>query len=169
MRRIIIVAVAKNYVIGKANGDMSWNVKEDFDHFKSTTIGFPVLMGRKTYGYFKKPLKNREHIVITHDKNFDPKHEGVKVFNTLKEGFDYVETLNKDRMFIIGGGDVYKQVLQEGLVDEMIISWMDFEAEGEVSFPRFDKSEWEVKSREKREQFEIVHYVRTRVPEYLRT
>jgi dihydrofolate reductase len=72
-------------------------------------------------------------------------------------------------MFIIGGGEVYKQVLQEGLVDEMIISWMDFEAEGEVSFPRFDKSEWEVKSREKREQFEIVHYVRTRVPEYLRT
>ncbi|MBK6679101.1 MAG: dihydrofolate reductase [Ignavibacteriales bacterium] len=92
----------------------------------------------------KNRFENRVHIVITHDKNFDPKHEGVKVFNTLKEGFDYVETLNKDRMFIIGGGDVYKQVLQEGLVDEMIISWMDFDAEGEVSFPRFDKSEWEL-------------------------
>ncbi len=161
MRRIIIVAVARNFVIGKANGDMSWTVKEDFDHFKSTTIGYPVLMGRKTYGYFKKPLRDREHIVITHDKKFDPKHVGVKVFNTLREGFEYVETLHTDKMFIIGGGDVYKQVLQQGLVDEMIISWMDFDAEGEVSFPRFNESEWEVKSREKREQFEIVHYIRT--------
>ncbi|GAB1349912.1 hypothetical protein MASR1M107_21260 [Ignavibacteriales bacterium] len=160
MRRIIIVAVAKNFVIGKANGDMSWNVKEDFDHFKATTIGYPVLMGRKTYGYFKKPLRDRQHIVITRDKNFDPKYPEVKVFHSLEEGFEYASTISKEKMFIIGGGEIYRQVLDKGLVDEMIISWMRFPAEGEVTFPKFDESKWSISSRDEKEQFEIVHYVR---------
>lgn len=160
MRRIIIVAVAKNHVIGKANGDMAWNVPEDFKFFKETTINYPVLMGRKTYGYFKKPLKDREHIVITRDENFDPKFPEVKVFHTLEDGFKYVATIPKEKMFIIGGGDVYSQVLEQDLVDEMIISWMDFEAVGEVTFPRFDESNWKIISRDKREQFEIVHYIK---------
>ena len=160
MKRIIIVAVATNFVIGKANGDMSWNVKEDFDHFKATTIGYPVLMGRKTYGYFKKPLRDRQHIVITRDKNFDPKYPEVKVFHSLEEGFEYASTISKEKMFIIGGGEIYRQVLDKGLVDEMIISWMRFPAEGEVTFPKFDESKWSISSRDEKEQFEIVHYVR---------
>ncbi len=160
MKRIIIVAVATNFVIGKANGDMSWNVKEDFDHFKATTIGYPVLMGRKTYGYFKKPLRDRQHIVITRDKNFDPKYSEVKVFNSLEEGFEYASTISKEKMFIIGGGEIYRQVLDKGLVDEMIISWMKFPAEGEVTFPRLDESDWSIISRENKTEFEIVHYVR---------
>jgi len=154
------VAVAKNFVIGKANGDMAWNVPEDFKFFKETTIGYPVLMGRKTYGYFKKPLKDREHIVITRDTDFDPGFPDVKVFHTLEAGFNYVSTLPKEKMFIIGGGEVYKQVLEQDLVDEMIISWMDFEADGEVEFPRFDETKWTVISRDRRAEFEIVHYLK---------
>jgi len=161
LKRIIIVAVANNFVIGKANGDMSWNVKEDFDHFKATTIGYPVLMGRKTYGFFKKPLRDREHIVITRDKNFDPKFPEVKVFHSLEEGFEYASTISKEKMFIIGGGEIYRQVLEKGLVDEMIISWMRFSAEGEVTFPRFSFEEWNLVSSEARDEFVIARYERT--------
>jgi len=160
LKRIIIVAIAKNYVIGRANGDMAWNVPEDFKFFKETTIGYPVLMGRKTYGYFKKPLKEREHIVITRDQNFDPKYPDVKVFHDLEAGFECATSIPKEKMFIIGGGEVYRQVLEQDLVDEMIISWMDFDAEGEVYFPQFDMSKWEVISRDRRTEFEIVHYKR---------
>jgi dihydrofolate reductase len=160
LKRIIIVAVAKNFVIGRANGEMSWNIKEDFDHFKATTTGYPVLMGRKTYGFFKNPLPNREHIVITRDVNFDPKYPEVKVFHTLSEGFDYIASLKTEKMFIIGGGEIYKQVLEQGLVDEMIISWMNFGAVGEVCFTNFIRNEWMEISREKREQFNIVRYIR---------
>ena len=117
-------------------------------------------MGRKTYGYFKKPLKDREHVVITRDENFDPKFPEVKVFHNLEDGFKYVSTIPKEKMFIIGGGDGYRQVLEQDLVDEMIISWMDFEAEGEVIFPKFDETKWKIISRDKRVQFEIVHYVK---------
>lgn len=115
-------------------------------------------MGRKTYNYFQKPLKGREHIIITRDPNFDPHFPEVKVFNNIEEGLKYAETIPKDRMFILGGGEIFKQVLEKDLADEMIISHLDFEAEGEVHFPKFDESKWEITDRDRRAQFEIVYY-----------
>jgi Dihydrofolate reductase len=70
----------------------------------------------------------------------------------------YAETIPKDRMFILGGGEIFKQVLEKDLADEMIISHLDFEAEGEVHFPKFDESKWEITDRDRRAQFEIVYY-----------
>jgi len=158
LKIIIIVAVAENGVIGKANGDLPWQVNEDFQHFKNTTLGYPIVMGRKSFEALGKPLKGRENIVVTHNKKLKYDFENVWIFFSLNSAIDYCKTLNKEKIFITGGGEIYKQAIS--FVDEMIISHMKFEAEGEVKFPKFDINDWEVISKDEREKFEIVTYSR---------
>ena len=158
MKKIIISAVAKNGVIGRSNGEMPWHVKEEFRHFKNTTFGFPVIMGRKSFDTLGKPLKGRLNVVITNNPGYQLPFAEVKIFHSLKKAVDYFESSNQDKIFIIGGGEIYKQAI--GFADEMIISIMDFEAEGDVFFPEFNKSDWDIVKKDEREQFEIVYYVR---------
>ena len=160
MKIIIISAVAQNGVIGRSNGDMPWHVKEEFKHFKQTTIGFPILMGRKTFETLGKPLKGRENIVITRDENFSCDFEEVKIVYSLKEGMEHCKIANPEKLFVIGGGEIYKQAIE--IADEMIISYMKFGAEGEINFPEISENNWEIASREDREKFEIVKYTRKR-------
>ncbi|OGU77766.1 MAG: diacylglycerol kinase [Ignavibacteria bacterium RBG_16_34_14] len=158
MKLIIISAVAQNGVIGRSNGDMPWNVKEEFQHFKNTTLGFPIIMGRKTFETLGKPLKGRLNIIITRDKERGFEFDDVKKFNSLNEAIEYCRTLNIEKAFIIGGGEIYRQGIN--LADEMIISFMNFESEGDVYFPEIKEKIWKPESREKRSLFEIVHYKR---------
>ena len=65
MKIILIAAIAKNNVIGRINGKMLWHIKEEFKHFKDTTMGSAIIMGRKTFETLGKPLKGRENIIIT--------------------------------------------------------------------------------------------------------
>ena len=158
MKIVIISAVAQNRVIGKASGEMPWHVSEEIKHFKKTTMGYPIIMGRKTFESLGKPLKGRENIVITRSKNFSYDDGEVKMFNSLQDGIEYAKSLNKEKIFITGGGEIYKQAIK--ITDELIISHMKFEAEGEVKFPEISDIDWKVESREDHEQFEIVIYKR---------
>lgn len=158
MKKIIISAVAKNGVIGKSNGEMPWHVKEEFQHFKKTTFGFPVIMGRKTFESLGKPLKGRLNCIVTKNKNYRVPFDEVKIFFSLKESLEFFEKSDWERIFIIGGGKIYDQAVF--FVDEMIISYMNFKAEGDVYFPKIDKNIWKVESKDKREEFEIFYYVR---------
>lgn len=158
MRIIIISAIAQNRVIGRSNGEMPWHIKEEFQHFKNTTLGFPVIMGRKTFKALGKPLKQRLNIVITKNKGLRFEFDDVKKFHSLNEAIEYCRTLESEKIFIIGGGDVYKQAIK--IANEMILSFLDFEAEGDVYFPRIEEKIWRITSREKRDQFEIVFYIR---------
>jgi len=158
LKIIIISAVAQNGVIGRLNGEMPWHIKEEFQHFKNTTLGYPVIMGRKTFESLGKPLKGRLNIVITRDKERIFEFEDVRKFHSLIEAIDYCRTLGNEKIFITGGGEIYNQAID--IADEMIISFLDFKAEGEVFFPAINEKVWKVKSREKREKFEIVIYVR---------
>ncbi len=158
MKKIIIAAAAKNGVIGKTSGEMPWHVKEEFQHFKDTTFGYPVIMGRKTFQTLGKPLKGRLNIIVTRNEQFNPGHEDVKVFNDLLLAISFAELEKPEKIFIIGGGQIYKQAMP--IVDELLISIMDYEADGEVKFPEISDDEWEMKEREKRNVFEILRYVR---------
>lgn len=158
MKKIIISAVAKNGVIGKSNGEMPWHVKEEFKHFKNTTFGFPIVMGRKTFETLGKPLKGRLNCIVTKNKNYRVPFEEVKIFNDLEESFEYLEKANEKKIFIIGGGKIYEQSIH--VADEMIISYMNFDAEGDVYFPKIDKNIWKIESKDKRDEFEIFYYVR---------
>lgn len=159
MKIIIIAAIAKNRVIGRKDGEMSWHVKEEFQHFKETTFGSAIIMGRKTYETLGKPLKGRENIIITRDKNYATIFNDVQIFNSLQASLDYFMTKGYDKIFIIGGGEIFKQALP--IADEMILSFMKFDAEGEVLFPEFKENEWRKISSEDRGKFEIVRFIKT--------
>jgi dihydrofolate reductase len=158
LKIIIIVAVAQNGVIGRATGEMPWHVKEDFQHFKKTTMGFPIIMGRKSFESLGKPLKGRENIVITRNTNLNYDFDNVNIVHSLDDALDYCKSKKYEKAFITGGGEIYSQSIF--IADEMIISHMKFDATGEVSFPDINSSEWEVSSKEDREKFEIVKYIR---------
>ncbi len=158
MKIIIISAVARNGVIGRSNGEMPWHVKEEFQHFKKTTLGFPIIMGRVTFETLGKPLKDRLNVVVSSRPDYSLPFKEVKIFRSLKDAVEAVMKLNPEKIFIIGGGKVYRQSMN--IADEMIISIMKFEAEGDVLFPKIDPETWKEASREEREQFEIITYVK---------
>ena len=158
MKIIIIAALSKNGVIGRTNGEMPWHLKEEFRHFKNTTMGFPIIMGRKTFESLGKPLKGRLNIVVTRNQNLKLDFDEVKKFYSLKESLEYCLSLGKEKVFITGGGEIYNQAI--GIADEMILSFLSFDAEGDVYFPKIDQNIWKEESREKRSEFEIVNYAR---------
>lgn len=154
----IIVAIAKNGVIGKAKGEMSWHVKEEFQHFKNTTFGFPIIMGRKTFETLDKPLKGRLNIVVSKNKSYKTTFEEVVIKQSIDEAVDYCKSINPEKVFIIGGGEIYKQAIS--FADEMVITFMKFEAEGEVKFPKINNDDWTIEKIGDHELFEIFRYER---------
>lgn len=158
MKKIIISAVAKNGVIGKNNGQLPWHISEEFRHFKLTTLGSPIIMGRKSFDALGKPLPKRENIVISRNNSLVYPFNDLKIFNSLRKAIVYCEEKLYKKVFVIGGGQIFVQAINE--VDEMIISKLDFDAEGEIYFPSIDENKWEIIKRDKREKFEIFWYKR---------
>ena len=158
MRIIIIAAVAENNVIGRSSGEMPWHSKEDFQHFKNTTFGSPVVMGRKTYESLGKPLKGRLNIVITGNPEWDPRDNEVVKVSSLSNAYEYCRKQNFEKIFVIGGGFVFKEAIDT--VDEMIISKMKFKAAGDVYFPEISGEKWKLIGKEERSEFTICNYVK---------
>jgi len=154
----LIVAIAQNGVIGKSNGEMSWHVKEEFQHFKNTTLGFPIIMGRKTFETLGKPLKGRLNIVVSKNQSYKTLFDDVVVESSLDKAIEHCKNINSERIFIIGGGEIYRQAIT--FVDEMIITFMKFEAEGDVKFPKINDDEWKRDKIKDHELFEIFRYLR---------
>jgi len=160
MEKIIIAAIAENKAIGK-NGDLPWHIPEDMKHFKNTTTGHPVIMGRKTYQSFPenvKPLPNRTNIVLTRS-NFEPEDESVKKANSLEKAYRQAEKLD-EKAFIIGGASVYRQAIKDA--DKMILTEVHKEVDGDTFFPEWDKNQWEETDREKKDGFDFVTYTKTK-------
>ena len=133
----IIVAAAENNAIGKDN-NLIWHLSDDLKRFKQLTNGHHIIMGRKTFESFPKPLPNRTHIVITRNVNYQaPK--GVIVVNSLEAAINAVK--NDKQPFIIGGGEIYKQALDIASIIELTRVHDQFEAD--TFFPKIDTSLWE--------------------------
>tara|TARA_R110000851_G_scaffold293087_1_gene447659 strand:+ start:2548 stop:3078 length:531 start_codon:yes stop_codon:yes gene_type:complete len=134
----IIVAAGENNAIGKDN-DLIWHLSTDLKRFKALTNGHHIIMGRKTFESFPKPLPNRTHIVITRQLDYKvPK--GVIVVNSLQAAI--VAAQSDSNPFIIGGGEIYKQAL--GFVDKIEITRVHATFEkGDTFFPEIGKMEWQ--------------------------
>ena len=158
MKKVIIAAVAENNVIGRTDGEMPWHSKEEFKHFKETTFGFPVIMGRITFESLGKPLKGRLNIIVTKSARLDYNFDNVLIVHSLEEAYSYCEQNNYEKIFVIGGGQIYRQALEN--VDELILSFMKFKAEGDIFFPEIDENKWEIKTRDDRPEFVIITYIR---------
>lgn len=157
----VIAAIAKNGVIGNSKTKMPWHIKEEFQHFKKTTLGFPIIMGRKSFEALEKPLSGRLNIVLTKNKNFNPGFEEVLVFNDIEDALQLCKKNGFEKVFIIGGGKIFNDYIS--LSDEMILSFMHFDAEGDVFFPAIDEDIWEQVSIENRSDFDIKTYKRRKV------
>ena len=157
MKKIIIAAVSGNNVIG-FQGKIPWHSKEEFKHFKSTTIGCPVIMGRNTFDSFDKPLQNRLNIIITRNPENKYEFDELKYFSNLEEAFSFCESEKYEKIFVIGGGEIYKSAINE--VDELIISIMKFEVEGDTFFPEISKDVWEVAAIKEAAEFTVYYYSR---------
>jgi dihydrofolate reductase len=148
----LIAAVAKNDVIGGGN-TLLWDLPEDMKHFRDTTRGHTVIMGRKTYESIGKPLPNRRNIVITRDATYSV--EGIEVVNSLEEalrlasleqGREFEENQEEVEVFVIGGGEIYKQAIEKA--NKLYITEIHQDFDGDTLFPNIDKNIWEETRRE---------------------
>lgn len=133
----IIAAAAENNALGKDN-DLVWHLPDDFKRFKQLTTGHHIIMGRKTFESFPKPLPNRTHVVITRNKKY--KKEGAVVVNSLKNAL----ILAKDdpQPFIIGGGEIYKLALP--YTDKIELTRVHGHFEADAFFPEIDENDWKL-------------------------
>lgn len=150
----IIVAYNQKHVIGKDN-DIPWRLPADLAHFKQTTMGCPIVMGRKTRESLGRPLPGRVNIAITRDKAYQA--EGTTVVHSLSEGIAKAQAGYGD-VFIIGGGEIYKQALLEGVVDRVYATEIYADMDGDTYFPVLDASEWQEISREKQAEQNGLHF-----------
>ncbi|WP_311486762.1 dihydrofolate reductase [uncultured Anaerococcus sp.] len=135
----LILAVDKNWAIGLDN-KMLYDLKKDLKHFKETTTGGLVIMGRKTFDSMGRALPNRENIILTRDK--DLKRDGALVFNDISEILSYVEKSPKEA-FVIGGAEICELFLDN--IDEAIITKIDKESPADTYLHNFDKdSDFEI-------------------------
>ena len=142
----IIGAIAENGIIGDKNA-LLWNIKEDMRRFRTTTVGHPVVMGRKTFESIGRPLPKRTNVVITRG---DIEFEGCLVAHSIEEA---VKMFSPDEeVFIIGGAQIYKQALP--LADKLYLTIVHRNYEGDTSFPEIDYSEWREVAREEFERGE---------------
>ena len=139
----LIVAMDEDRTIGK-DGGMPWHLPADLKHFKRTTLGKPVIMGRRTFESIGRPLPDRRNIVLTRG-GFQA--EGVETANSLEEALEMTETA--EETVIIGGADVFERALPKA--DRIYLTRVHGHFEGDTHFPPFDHNDWEVASVENRD------------------
>jgi dihydrofolate reductase len=157
MKLIVIAAHDPNLVIGK-DGSLPWHYKEDLKFFKNTTMGYPLLMGRIVFEELnEKPLPGREALVLTRSKAYDH----VQTFESIESALQFLEESEYEKVFVIGGGEIYRQMMDEA--DELVITEIHETHEGDTFFPEYrDKigEVWKEVSRDDHEDLSFVKYER---------
>ena len=131
-----------NRGIGK-NNDLLWHLPADMKFFKEKTTDNIVVMGRKNYESIPekyRPLPNRENVILTRNKDF--KAEGCIVLHSIEEVLKHYENEEDRTMFIIGGGEIYKEALKKDIVDEMYITKVNKSYDADTFFPEINLREW---------------------------
>lgn len=144
MKIVIHVAIAQNGVIGR-DGGLPWRLSTDMQRFKAGTMGKPIVMGRKTWESFpKRPLPGRLNIVVTRDRAF--RAEGAEVVHSLDDAIALARVrgrcmVDADDICVIGGGEIYRQALP--IADELHVTHVLAEPDGDTAFPAIDPLAWE--------------------------
>ena len=161
MQKNIIVAISDNNAIGK-NNELLWHISEDLRFLRRTTLGWPVIMGRKTFESIGRALPGRVNVVIS--RGFTT-GEDVEVVGSLEEAFATAESTNLEKCFVMGGGQIYAQALEQA--DRLVVTHVHTVIEdADTFFPPIDPEVWEVVQRselftdeETGYTFEFVEYV----------
>jgi len=140
----IIVAIAKNNVIGKDN-KLIWHLPEDLKRFKKLTTGHTIIMGRKTFESLGRVLPNRKHVVLSNNTKRITEDENVEVINDISSLEEYMNS--EEEHFVIGGAAIYELLMP--YTSKMYITKINEEFEGDVYFPQIDENEWNIVEKEK--------------------
>jgi dihydrofolate reductase len=162
IRLAMIAAMSRNRVIGRDNA-LPWHISADLKHFKRTTLGKPVVMGRKTFESIGRPLPGRTNIVVTRQKDYRP--DGVRVATSTASALALADEVaaadGADEVMVIGGEQLYRSLLPHA--ERLYLTEVDAEVEGDAFFPELD-ARWEVASEESGEEndwrFRFVEYRR---------
>jgi dihydrofolate reductase len=150
----LIAAAAENNALGKDN-ELVWHLPDDFKRFKKLTSGHHIIMGRKTFDSFPKPLPNRTHVVITRQDHFIK--EGILVVNSLERAIEL--SAGDPQPFVIGGGEIYKMAMK--LADKIELTRVHGTFEADTFFPEIDENQWKLISEEFHEKDEKHDYAFT--------
>lgn len=155
MEKIIIAAMAENRIIGRDNR-LPWHIPEELKLFKKTTMGYPMIMGRKTFESFPAPLPGRRHIILSRNSRYIP--EGAEKAESLARAIEMCAPAEK--VFIIGGEEVFSKAME--LTTKILLTVLEREVEGDVSFPDISEDDFRVVSRvhhpDGSEPFTVVTY-----------
>ena len=149
----LIVAVSENGVIGKDN-DLIWHLPKDMRYFKETTLGHHIIMGRRNFESIPhkfRPLRSRVNIIVTRNKDYTAKD--CIIVNSIESAIDYSKSNKEDEVFIIGGGEIYKQSMQKNLVDKIYLTRVHADFDGDTFFET-PSSNWIIKSEVKKKKDE---------------
>lgn len=138
----LIAAAAENNALGKDN-QLVWHLPDDFKRFKQITSGHYIIMGRKTFESFPKPLPNRTHVIITRQKNYEV--EGCIIVNSIEKA---IESCPKNKeIFIIGGAEIYNQSID--FADKIELTRVHSSFEADAYFPEINLNHWKLIFEEK--------------------
>lgn len=135
----LVAAMGRNRAIG-LNGKMPWHLPGELQHFKATTMGNPIVMGRKTWESIGRPLPGRQNIVISRNPNYS--QHGIDLCASLQQA---IEVANGTEIMLIGGGELYRQALP--LAARMVLTLVDCEPKADTFFPAWDAAQWQELSR----------------------
>lgn len=137
MKVSLIWAMADNRVIG-FNNKLPWRLPADLQYFKKTTLGKPIVMGRKTFESFgSRPLPGRKNIIVTRDADYKPDQQ-VRVVSSIEDAM--IAAGDVDEVMIIGGQQIYAQTLE--YADRLYMTKVHGNFQGDAFFPEFDLADW---------------------------
>ena len=140
-----IVAVAKDWSIGQ-NNDLMWRLSADLKKFKSITSGHHILLGRKNYESIGRPLPNRVSLVVSRDSNLSI--EGVSCFTNIDAAIQAAKEAGEKELFIIGGGEIYKQTMN--IIDKVYLTIVDATFDkADTFYPELNLNDWDIAEKEK--------------------
>jgi dihydrofolate reductase len=154
----LIAACSENLIIGNDN-KLLWHIPNDLKRFKSLTSGNPIVMGGKTFDSIGKPLPNRTNIVLTRDKN--KTYEGCKTYNNTES---ILNDYRYHNLFIIGGGEIYKQFID--VADKIELTLIDKHFDGDTYFPPIDLLKWKELKRESHTTDDFTYHYITYIKNY---
>ncbi|PCH57250.1 MAG: hypothetical protein COC15_01485 [Legionellales bacterium] len=156
MEITIIAAMTQTKIIG-LNNTLPWHYKADLQHFKKTTLGKPLVMGRKTFESFgARPLPRREHIILSRDTSLSYSYDNVIVLNSVADILKYIQQYSET--MIIGGREIYQQFLP--YATKMCLSFIDSKYNGDTYFPNIDWNEWQHNEMQCYNDFSVQQFVR---------
>ncbi|QLG47195.1 dihydrofolate reductase [Costertonia aggregata] len=154
----MIAAASENNALGKDN-DLLWHLPDDFKRFKNLTTGHKIIMGRKTFESFPKPLPNRIHIIITRDTSYTTDFSDCIIVHSLEDALKLVE--HDELSYIIGGGEIY--ALGMSYADKIELTRVHHSFEADAFFPEIDTDVWKIVNEESHPKDEKHKYAFTYV------